>query len=259
VEIELGLSKLVLSCLKLAYGKNIMDAGSILCYYNGFECHLVARVELVIVAFLSVMRYLIVCHNITKSTKFWLIWIAIVCSPLLLIFIYGAVLHIDKPTPSYLTCISFTDPGKISYIINLLFPFFYLIPCWVITFCYTCIGIKAHKKLNLMKIEAEASGDIEMLKVIKFQRIKILAQLILVVILYNINFSPSYVTHILKFAIEYKRTPIVEAILYFMGILTFTLNPVLTITFQPELNYEITSILFKFNLRIKKFFSKFFQ
>jgi hypothetical protein len=110
-----------------------------------------------------------------------------------------------------------------------------------------------------MKIEAEASEDINMLKVIKLQRVKIFAQLTLVVILYNINFSLSYVTHILKFAIGYKRSPIVEAIIYFMGLTTFTLNPVLTITFQPELNYELTSILFNINLRIKKIFSRLFQ
>jgi hypothetical protein len=110
-----------------------------------------------------------------------------------------------------------------------------------------------------MKIDAEESMDINMLKVIKLQRVKIFAQLTLVVILYNINFSPSYITQILKFAIGYKRSPIVEAIIYFMGLLTFTLNPVLTITFQPELNYELSTVLFKFKLRIKKFFSRFFH
>ncbi|KXN64693.1 hypothetical protein CONCODRAFT_14110 [Conidiobolus coronatus NRRL 28638] len=183
VEIELGLSKIVLSRLKLAYGKEIMDAGTTLCYYTGFEYQLIIRVELLIVAFLSVMRYLIVCHNITKSTRFWLISLTIGCLPHLIVFIYGAVLHIDKPTPSYLACISFTTPTKINFIINCIIPFFYLIPSWVITFCYICIGIKVNKKLNQMKIEAKSNGDVNMLKVIKQQRVKILAQLTLVVIL----------------------------------------------------------------------------
>jgi hypothetical protein len=110
-----------------------------------------------------------------------------------------------------------------------------------------------------MKIEAKANGNINLLKAIKRQKSKIVVQLTLVVILYNINFSPSYITQILKFSIGYKRSPIVEAITYFTVLLTYTLNPVLTITFQPELNHELSAILFKLNVKIRKFISKIFQ
>lgn len=176
-----------------------------------------------------------------------------------MIYTYGAILHIDKPTPSYLGCISFTASNQINFAINSIIPFLFLIPSWIITFCYICIGVKVNKQLNQMKIEATASQDTNLLKVIKLQKVKILVQLALVVILYNVNFSLSYITYILKFAISYKRSPIVEAIIYFTSLLTFSLNPVLTITFQPELNHELSTILFRINLKIKKFFSRLFQ
>jgi hypothetical protein len=259
VEIEIGLSKLVLSILKLTYGKEILDAGTAQCYYSGFEYQLIVRIELIVVAYLSIMRYLIVCHSITNSTKFWLISLTIGCLPPLLIFIYGATLHQDKPTSSYLACTAFSAPNQINFIISCIIPFIYIIPSWIITFCYFCIGLKVNKRLNQMKIEATVSHDTEMLKIIKLQKVKIIIQLTLVIILYNANFSLAYITHLLKIAIDYKRPPIVEAIVYFTTLLTFTLNPVLTITFQPELNHELSAILFKLNLRIKKIFYRLIQ
>jgi hypothetical protein len=259
VEIEIGLSMLVVSILKLAYGKEVMQAGTSLCYYNGFEYQSVVRLELIIVAFLSLMRYMIVCHSIIRSTKFWLISLTLGCLPLLIIFTYGAILHQDKPLPSYLSCYAFTAPNQVSFIISCIIPFIYLIPCWVITFSYFCIGLKVNKRLNQMKVEANATGNVNMLKVIKLQKIKIIIQLTLVIILYNVNFSPSYISHILKLAIDYKRSPIFESISHFTKTLTFTLNPVLTITFQPELNHELSAILFKLNLKIKALYSKIFK
>jgi hypothetical protein len=205
------------------------------------------------------MRYLIVCHNITKSIKFWLISLTIACLPPLAIFVYGAMLHQDKPTPSYLSCIAFSAQNQINFIISCILPFLFLIPSWIISFCYFCIGLKVNKKLNQMKAEANASGDINMLKVIRLQKVKVIIQLTLVIILYNVNFSPAYITHILKIAIGYKRTPIIEALIFFLGHLTFTLNPVLTITFQPELNHELSAILFKLNLKIKTLYLRIFK
>jgi hypothetical protein len=205
------------------------------------------------------MRYLIVCHNITKSIKFWLISLTIACLPPLAIFVYGAALHQDKPSPSYLNCYAFIDPNQVNFIIGCIIPFMYLIPCWVITFCYFCIGVKVNKKLNQMKAEANVSGDINMLKAIKLQKVKVIIQLTLVIILYNVNFSPAYIAHILKIAIGYKRTPIIEAFILFTGYLTFALNPVLTITFQPELNHELSAILFKLNLKIKTLYLRIFK
>lgn len=259
VEIEIGLSKLVLSILKLAYGKEIMDSGSTLCYYNSFEYQLIIRIELIIVAYLSVMRYLIICHNITKSIKFWLISLTIGCLPPLTIYIYGAIVHQDKPSPSYITCFAFTAPSQINFIISCIIPFLFIIPSWVITFSYVCIGLKVNKQLNRMKSEAIENRDFNLLKVIKLQKVKIIIQLTLVIILYNANFSLAYIALILKFAIGYKRPPIFEAMSYFTTLLTFTLNPVLTITFQPELNHELSVLLFRFSLKIKKLFSRFFQ
>jgi hypothetical protein len=258
VEIELGLSKLATCILKLTYGKEAMNAGTYLCYYSGFEYQLIVRIELIIVANLSVMRYLIVCHSITKSTKFWLTSLTIGCLPPLMIFVYGATLHQDKPTPSYLACTAFSAPSQINFIISCITPFLFIIPSWIITFCYFCIGYKVNKQLNQMKTEAKANRDYNLLKVIKLQKFKIATQLTLVIILYNVNFSPAYVTQLLKFTIGYIRTPITEAFIYFSALLTFTLNPVLTITFQPELNHELSAILFRLNLRIKKLFSRFF-
>jgi hypothetical protein len=259
VEIELGLSKLVTCILKLLYGKEANSTGTNLCYYIGFEHQLIARIELTVIAYLSTMRYLIVCHSITKSTKFWLISLAIGCLPSLVIFIYGVTLHQDKASSSYLACTAFSTPNQINFIINCILPFLFLIPSWIITFCYFCIGLKVNKKLNQMKAEAKSNRNYSLLKVIRLQKIKIIVQLTLVIILYNINFSPSYITLILKFSIGYNRTPIAEATVFLIVYLTFSLNPVLTITFQPELNHELSLILFKLNLRIKKLYSRIFE
>ncbi|KXN74969.1 family A G protein-coupled receptor-like protein [Conidiobolus coronatus NRRL 28638] len=259
VEIELSLSKAVTCILKLTYGKEANNTGTYLCYYIGFEHQLIARVELMVVAYLSLMRYFIVCHNITKSTKFWLISLAVGCLPSLMIFIYGATLHQDKSSPSYLACTAFSAPTQINFIINCILPFLFIIPSWIITFCYFCIGLKINKQLNRMKIEAIADRDYNLLKVISLQKIKIVVQLTLVIVLYNINFSPSYITLILKFTIGYNRTPIAEAIVFLVVYCTFSLNPVLTITFQPELNHELSLILFKLNLRIKKLYLTIFE
>ncbi|KXN65079.1 hypothetical protein CONCODRAFT_13464 [Conidiobolus coronatus NRRL 28638] len=236
-----------------------MDAGSTLCYYNSFEYQLVMRIELIIVAYLSAMRYLIICHNITKSTRFWLISLSFGFIPPLAIYIYGAILHQDKPSQSYLACIGFTTPNEANFIIYCLIPFLFLIPSWVITFCYICIGLKVNKQLNQMKAEAIENRDFNLLRAIKLQKVKIIIQISLVIILYNANFSLAYISLILKFAIGYKRSPIAEAMSYFTTLLTFTLNPILTITFQPELNHELYVLLFRFSLKIKKLFSRFFQ
>ncbi|KXN67337.1 hypothetical protein CONCODRAFT_10615 [Conidiobolus coronatus NRRL 28638] len=103
-----------------------------------------------------------------------------------------------------------------------------------------------------MKRDAEIANDKQALQAIKKQKLKLIIQLAAVIVIYNLFFSVSYITQVLKFAIGYIRTPSIEALAGILTFLTFALNPLLTITFQPELNLELITLLFFLGLKIKK-------
>ncbi|KXN74948.1 hypothetical protein CONCODRAFT_2023 [Conidiobolus coronatus NRRL 28638] len=254
-EFELGIAKILLSIYEFVLGKNALDKDTFMCRLNALENQMFIRLELTIAAVLSLMRYLTVCHSTEKSFKFWLVITILACAPTSFVYIYPAILNDATPSSSRIACYPYMNPGDLSKIASCILPFLILIPCWVITFCYFSIGYKVNKKLNQMKKDSKNINDVQGLAAIKRQKIKIIVQLVTVIVIYNLNFSVSYITFILKFAIGYVRPPIIEAIAVSLTFITFTVNPILTITFQPELNQEFTSILFFFKLKIKKFFS----
>jgi hypothetical protein len=157
-----------------------------------------------------------------------------------------------RPLPSYIICIPLTTPGQITTILNITVTIFFMLPCWVTTYCYLFIGWKANKKLNLIKIEAHMNNNEVALKVIKNQKIRLMLQIIMVFILYNVNIMFSVITYFMRLAIGYKRPPFFDAIIIELFFITVVFNPVITASFQPEVNNEIQIIFIKLHAKIKK-------
>jgi hypothetical protein len=183
----------------------------------------------------------------------------ILLSPAVGIFLYAFITKDANPTPSYMFCSSYLKPSSLTSVISFIIPFTFLLPCWTVTFCYFEIGRKAYKNLGKLKLEAIEKSDNSLLASIKNQNIKLTIQLVMIFILFNVNFMPSYIAWILKIAIGYKRTPIVDAVAFELVELSLTIDPIITITFQPELNHELNFLIIKSKLKIKHFICSIFQ
>ncbi|KXN74222.1 hypothetical protein CONCODRAFT_2755 [Conidiobolus coronatus NRRL 28638] len=157
-----------------------------------------------------------------------------------------------RPFSSYANCLPLTSPGQISIVLNIIGTILLMLPCWVTTYCYFVIGWKVNKKLNQMKIEAQVNNNEVALKAIKSQKINLILQIIMVFILYNVDIMLSVVTYFMRLAVGYKRPPFFDAIVHEMLVFTLALNPIITISFQPEIKNEIKFIFIKLNAKIKK-------
>jgi hypothetical protein len=207
----------------------------------------------------SVLRYLTVCHKTEKSFKFWIIAWLIVVSPIFALFFYIPINQDAVHTSSWLFCTIFTYPGPVLSTLGAIMPFVFLIPCWTITFCYCCIGYTANKQLNIIKSQAIAENNTSLLIVVKKQKLKLIIQILVIFIVYNANYMISYVTQTLKYTIGYKRPPILDAITYILFNEPAAINPLITITFQPELNSELSLLLLKFQVKVKNLIKRIFQ
>jgi hypothetical protein len=241
-----------ISIAKLKVGYHYFDLGTIQCRVYSFLIQYISRVEIYTVMILSIMRYNIVCYKNEKSAKFWLVSLALSLAPATAIYVYSIFRHDESPNISYLTCQPFSVPGKVTAVISILIPFLFIVPCWTVTFCYFSIAWTVNRQLNNMRSEAITNEYAVLLKVIRKQKFKLFFQLFLVFWAYNINFFPSYITFVLKFAIGYKRTPFVDALVYVMVYSAVAINPIITIIFQPEVNTEFILILVKFQAKFKK-------
>jgi hypothetical protein len=239
--------------LKLIYGHEIFKPRNLPCMIVAFVIQWTSRVEIFNVAVLSTLRYLIVWYK--KELKLWIWLLILFISTLFITIIYSIGIYIGdaSPSPSYLYCQPFTTPNDIQKVMTFLIPFTFLIPCWITTFCYFGVGYKANQQLNIVKQDAINNCDEVLLGIVKQQKIKLIIQLLFVFIIYNVNFSLSYVTWILKFAIGYKRPPEIDASISISVNFTVAINPVITIIFQPDINNEIKFIFVKFKLKCKKF------
>ncbi|KXN70716.1 hypothetical protein CONCODRAFT_6718 [Conidiobolus coronatus NRRL 28638] len=110
-----------------------------------------------------------------------------------------------------------------------------------------------------MKLEAIEKNDTNLLISIKKQSIKLIIQLTAIFILFNVNYMPSYIAWILKLTIGYKRTPIIDAVIFVIIELSLAIDPIITVTFQPELNHELSFLIIKLKLKIKSFIYKLTQ
>ncbi|KXN64929.1 hypothetical protein CONCODRAFT_13673 [Conidiobolus coronatus NRRL 28638] len=179
--------------------------------------------------------------------------------PCITIFTIGAIRNDSIPSNSYIMCMPFLKPGEASSIVNIAISLCFLIPCWITTYCYFAIGWTANKKLNSMRAEADNSNDEILVQVIKKEKRKLVIQLIFVFCLYNLAFMTSYITFILKFAIGYKRSPVVEAFSYTITHLSFAVNSLVTISFQPEVSAEFQVMYVKYQAKFKSLVRRIFR
>jgi hypothetical protein len=198
-------------------------------------------------------------HKIERGLKFWIGVIIIGSVPCVSIFLYAAIIKNYKPTPSSIQCLPYLGDDKFSIRMMLLTAANFLIPCWITTYCYFAIGWKVSRQLKTLKSEAETNGDIEGLNMIKRVKRKLVLQLVMVFFIYNLLFMISYITMILKFAIGFKRTPFLDALILLMVNSSICLNPLITISFQPELNNELKILLVKVKAKCKKLFKHIFS
>jgi hypothetical protein len=251
LEIYMGSILLSVGILKLIRGYHAFDSGTKSCFASGFIMQWTPRVEICLVTILSLLRYTIVCHQKEKSMRFWLIILFILCLPCTVIYLYGTIRKDSKPTASYIQCQPFLNPDKISSLVLIILSFCFLIPCWITTYCYLAIGWSANKKLNSMQNDAYNTNDVAFSQAIKKEKKKLIIQILFVFCLYNLTFCMSYITMILKYAIGYKRTPIMDAFIYTSVHISMAVNPLITISFQPEVNTEFQVMLVKYQAKFK--------
>ncbi|KXN65794.1 family A G protein-coupled receptor-like protein [Conidiobolus coronatus NRRL 28638] len=248
-----GTSLLLSSIFKFVFGYEYFKAGGYPCWIVSLTIIGNARCEMITITVLAILRYSIVCHNVKQGTLFWLAVYLMMLTPIAAIFLYPFVINDADPSPSYIFCSPYIKPSPLTQIVSFIIPLIYLIPCWIVTFCYFEIGRKAYKNLRKMKLEAIETNDISLKLNIKKQSKKLTIQLIMIFILFNVNFMPSYIGWILRVAIEYKRTPIFDVATFELIELSLAIDPIITVTFQPELNHEINFLIFKVKLKLKSF------
>ncbi|KXN66339.1 hypothetical protein CONCODRAFT_11844 [Conidiobolus coronatus NRRL 28638] len=203
---------------------------------------LFCQISLINISVLATLRYLIVCHQLELKLSTWLIILGVAIFVATLLFSIGFYTKDAAPSVSYMYCFFFSQPSTVSRIMLYLIPVLFIIPCWITTYCYFCVGWTANKILNLAKQEAVNSSGERLLKAIGKEKVKLTIQILFVFIIYNVNFGVSYITWILKFVIGYKRTIPVDAAALLQANTTALLNPAVTIIFQPDiitnLNYS---------------------
>jgi hypothetical protein len=152
-------SELIFYILKLIFGHSYLNSGSIQCIVYSITVASTLKCELFTVGLLAFMRHAIVCHNIIKSTKLWLICYFIIISPLVAIYLYPIITLDGNLQPSHLYCSPYLKPSPNVIFLSFINALIFVIPCWVSTYCCFLIGIKVYKKLKLMENEATASNE----------------------------------------------------------------------------------------------------
>ncbi|KXN65395.1 family A G protein-coupled receptor-like protein [Conidiobolus coronatus NRRL 28638] len=255
-EIVLCIDQLVIAITKLSYGYHSFDADTLSCQVHGFLISWMFRYEVILVAILALSRYFLIVHKIELSM--------LLCSSLAILFIciftaiclYAELVGGARPIPSYIYCYLFLTPGLASYVINIVITILNIIPCWITTFCYFSVGWKVNKQLNLIKIQEQTNGNLEALQIIKKQKLKLIIQLTMVFFIYNVPFMFSYITYILKLATGYKRPPFFDAVIANLVHFSTSINPVVAISFQPDINIELHLIWVKFQAKVKNFWGR---
>jgi hypothetical protein len=255
IELIVSLTMFAISICKFIYEANFLRTGTIQCYISSLVIVSIAKLEIITICFLALLRYSMVCQNAKLNSKVWIIAYFIVILPPSIVFGYSFVIGDANPGVSYLYCSPYLKPGELTSVMTIVVPLLYVVPCWVTTFCYFEVGRKANKNLNAMKQDAINNNDQILLKSIRLQKRKLITQLIMVFILFNVDFMLSYIGWILRFTIGFKRTAIFDACAFEAIASSFMVNPFITITFQPELNYELNLIIVKSRAKLAKFIS----
>jgi hypothetical protein len=249
----------VFAILKLTYGYTLLEDGGIPCMLYSIITIFNTRLEITTIGYLAMMRYLIVCYNIKKSKKFWIILYFAIMILAFSFYLYPLAILDVSPSPSMLVCANFIKPKPTTYVLSFINPFIILIPCCISTFSYFMIGIKAFKKLNQMKKDALATNDSELVVRLISQKRSLIFQLLVVFVVFNLSYMPIYITIILRVTAGYKRTPFADAIMTELIEVSRVIDPIITIIFQPELNHEFQVIITKFRAKFKTFIAKIFK
>jgi ammonia channel protein AmtB len=154
-----------------------------------------------------------------------------------------------RPLPSYIICVPLTSSEQITTILNIIVNVFFMLPCWITTYCYLFIGWKVNKKLNLMNIEAKVNNNEVSMRAIKIQKSRLILQILMVFVLYNVNIMFAVVTYFMRLAIGYKRPPFFDAVIIELFFTTIVFNPIITVSFQPDINNEIKLIFIKLHAK----------
>jgi hypothetical protein len=240
-------------------GPDYYSPGNTPCLIYSFVVNSSNRIEIFTVGFLALMRYLISCHSTELKARVWLISYGLVIAPILALYLFPLVTRDANPLPSMLICVPFLKPTPKTFALSLINPFIFIIPCWISTYCYFVIGIKAYKKLNLMEKEAIGTNDEYLVNIIKKQKLNLIFQLAIVFTVFNLSYMPVYVTIVLRLAKGYKRSPIADAIMSELIEVSRAIDPIITLIFQPELNHEFKVFLTKLKANIKSFIKKLFK
>ncbi|KXN65793.1 hypothetical protein CONCODRAFT_12513 [Conidiobolus coronatus NRRL 28638] len=161
--------------------------------------------------------------------------------------------------PSHLYCGPYLKSSPKMIFLYFIHALIWVIPCWVSTYCYFVIGIKVYKKLKQMENEATASNENDQLIRIQNQKRNLIIQLVVVFNAFNLAYSPTYITLLLRYITGYIRPPFVDAILILIIEFTRAVDPIITITFQPELNYEFQAIIAKSFAKFKSYIQNLFK
>ncbi|KXN72881.1 hypothetical protein CONCODRAFT_4276 [Conidiobolus coronatus NRRL 28638] len=259
MQLVFGIELTLSSILKLRYGYHLFDAGSTSCQIHGTMISFLLRSELIVFMVLAFYRYFLVVHNIELKS-----WILISILTFFTTFIatsilYGSLTQEIRPNSSYTLCNAFITPSVISFTFNMALTLLTILPCWTTTYCYFSIGWKVNKRLNELKAEAIETRSSEALKIIRKQRFRLAIQHVIVFFLYNVNYSLSYITYFLRLSIGYKRPPFIDALSIFLGDISIMGTPMVTISFQPEVNNEFKIIFVKLAAKLKKAYNGIFN
>jgi uncharacterized membrane protein YuzA (DUF378 family) len=244
VELIIGIDHFCLSICKFIFGYQFFERDSLQCQVFGFTMQTPVRIAVIINGLLALMRYLAFCQKIEKSTKFWVVLLILCSVPIIVIFLYSSITWNAQPTSSYSQCHGYLDTDDFSLTMLTIIAFHYLIPCWLTTICYFLIGLKINSQLTHL---------FDSKKELKTQKLKLILQLSIVFIVYNINFMPSYITLILKWSTGYRRTPSIDLLTLLLINLSIAVNPIIIISFQPAIHHEFLILLVLCKAKLKSY------
>jgi hypothetical protein len=253
-EIISSIDIFIFAIYKLVFGYRANQVETEICKFNAFALMISIRISIINVSILAILRYLIVYRSKELKLSTWLIIILIPNAGVTIFYSLGFYTKDAAPSSSYLYCIFFTKSSGLSAAMFYFIPFLYIIPCWVTTYCYFIVGWIANNRLNLMKQEATNNSDEALLASIKKEKFKLWMQLLFVFCIYNGNFVLSYTTWVMKLAINYKRTVVMDSVVTLQTTSTAYLNPLVNIIFQPDINHEFKFIWNKLKRRVVKMF-----
>ncbi|KXN64639.1 family A G protein-coupled receptor-like protein [Conidiobolus coronatus NRRL 28638] len=256
VELFSGFSLFVIPLCLIIIGKPFFEKGSATCQFAVVSYNILIRTGVCIVCIISVMRYLVVCHNIRLPKWIWLTITTVCLSPIIGTFSYTISVMDGRPSPSYIQCGGLGNGTEVANTLQIFGGVYMAIQAWLITVAYLLICYNVYKKLNTVLKEAKMSDDRETCTSLYRQRNNLFGQVALIIWVYNITYMFSYVTQVLKVTIGYKRTPFLDAVVMMMIMFPCLCNPIVTLSFQPEVKCEFQALMVRFWARMKAFFHR---